>query len=283
MNTSIRSGSRRSCASGPTTSRCRSPSPATARTCRPTRAPRCGASRGPRFPSSRTTNSTAISAICSTRRGPRCTGAPKGMLEFFALLFLPGMKPFEPFDGDRESHVKLHVRRMFITDKAELLPSWLRFVQGVVDTEDLPLNVSREMLQTTPVLGRIRKALIGRVLTELKNRAKDAEDYAQVLGQFRRRAEGGRVGGRRAPRRDRAAAAVPFVLAGRLDLAAGLPDADAGGAGHDLVPGRRQSWMRCAPRRSSKVSAPRAPRCCCCPIRSTRSGPSGWIVSKEST
>ena len=57
---------------------------------------------------------------------------------------------------------------MFITDKAELLPSWLRFVQGVVDTEDLPLNVSREMLQTTPVLGRIRKALIGRVLSELK-------------------------------------------------------------------------------------------------------------------
>jgi molecular chaperone HtpG len=108
----------------------------------------------------------------------------EGMLEFFALLFLPGMKPFEPFDGDRESHVKLHVRRMFITDKAELLPSWLRFVQGVVDTEDLPLNVSREMLQTTPVLGRIRKSLIGRVLTELKNRAKDAEDYAKFWDNF---------------------------------------------------------------------------------------------------
>ena len=75
------------------------------------------------------------------------------MLEFFALLFIPGMKPFEPVEGDRDSHVRLHVRRMFITDKAELLPPWLRFVQGVVDTEDLPLNVSREMLQTTPVLG----------------------------------------------------------------------------------------------------------------------------------
>jgi molecular chaperone HtpG len=108
----------------------------------------------------------------------------EGMLEFFALLFIPGMKPFEPFEGDRESHVKLHVRRMFITDKAELLPPWLRFVQGVVDTEDLPLNVSREMLQTTPVLGRIRKALIGRVLSELKNRAKNAEDYGKLWENF---------------------------------------------------------------------------------------------------
>ncbi len=108
----------------------------------------------------------------------------EGMLDFFALLFVPGMKPFEPVEGDRDSHVRLHVRRMFITDKAELLPAWLRFVQGVVDTEDLPLNVSREMLQTTPVLGRIRKTLVGRVLTELKNRAKDADDYGNFWDNF---------------------------------------------------------------------------------------------------
>jgi molecular chaperone HtpG len=108
----------------------------------------------------------------------------EGMLEFFALLFIPGMKPFEPVDNDRESHVRLHVRRMFITDKAELLPSWLRFVQGVVDTEDLPLNVSREMLQTTPVLGRIRKALTSRVVSELKTRAKDAADYTKFWENF---------------------------------------------------------------------------------------------------
>ena len=108
----------------------------------------------------------------------------EGMLKFFALLFIPGMKPFEPIEGDRDSHVRLHVRRMFITDKAELLPSWLRFVQGVVDTEDLPLNVSREMLQTTPVLGRIRKSLIGRVLSELKNRTKEADDYGKFWDNF---------------------------------------------------------------------------------------------------
>ncbi|MFL5284623.1 MAG: molecular chaperone HtpG, partial [Rhodopila sp.] len=79
---------------------------------------------------------------------------------------------------------RLHVRRMFITDKAELLPPWLRFVSGVVDTEDLPLNVSREMLQSTPVLARIRKALVNRVLGELKNRASDAEDYAKFWQNF---------------------------------------------------------------------------------------------------
>jgi molecular chaperone HtpG len=112
----------------------------------------------------------------------------EGTLEYYALLYIPGAKPFEPVEGDRDSHVRLHVRRMFITDKAELLPHWLRFVQGVVDTEDLPLNVSREMLQATPVLARIRKALIGRVLGELKTRAKEApgetNDYAKFWDNF---------------------------------------------------------------------------------------------------
>ena len=108
----------------------------------------------------------------------------EGTLEYYALLFIPGAKPFDPIEGDRESHVRLHVRRMFITDKAELLPSWLRFVQGVVDTEDLPLNVSREMLQATPVLARIRKALVARVLGELKTRAKEADDYTKFWDNF---------------------------------------------------------------------------------------------------
>ena len=73
---------------------------------------------------------------------------------------------------------------MFITDDAKLLPDWLRFVQGVVDTEDLPLNVSREMLQATPVLARIRKAVTNRVLGELKTRAKDGESYAKFWENF---------------------------------------------------------------------------------------------------
>ncbi len=108
----------------------------------------------------------------------------EGSLEFYALLFFPGAKPFDPVEGDRTSHVRLHVKRMFITDDAKLLPDWLRFVQGVVDTEDLPLNVSREMLQATPVLARIRKAVTNRVLSELKTRAKDAESYAKFWENF---------------------------------------------------------------------------------------------------
>jgi molecular chaperone HtpG len=108
----------------------------------------------------------------------------EGQLEFYALLFIPGARPFEEIEGDRSSHVRLHVRRMFITDSAKLLPDWLRFVQGVVDTEDLPLNVSREMLQATPVLARIRRAVTNRVLTELKSRGKDAESYGKFWENF---------------------------------------------------------------------------------------------------
>jgi molecular chaperone HtpG len=108
----------------------------------------------------------------------------EGAMEFSALLFVPGSRPFEPLDNDRTSKLRLHVRRMFITDEAELLPSWLRFVQGVVDTEDLPLNVSREMLQSTPVLARIRRAVTNRVLTELKAKAKEPEDYNKFWENF---------------------------------------------------------------------------------------------------
>jgi molecular chaperone HtpG len=108
----------------------------------------------------------------------------EGTLDFSALLFVPEMKPFQAVEGERESKVRLHVRRMFITDGAGLLPPWLRFVHGVVDTEDLPLNVSREMLQATPVLARIRKAVTNRVLSDLKGRAKETEDYAKFWENF---------------------------------------------------------------------------------------------------
>ncbi len=104
----------------------------------------------------------------------------EGALEYSALLFIPDQPPFEPVEGERRAKIRLHVRRMFITDEADLLPPWLRFVQGVVDTEDLPLNVSREMLQTTPVMARMRKAILNRVLTELKTKAKEAPEEPSV-------------------------------------------------------------------------------------------------------
>lgn len=98
----------------------------------------------------------------------------EGTVEFASLLFLPGARPFDFMEqSSRESRIHLHVRRMFITDEANLVPNWLRFVQGVVDTDDLPLNVSREMLQSTPVLARIRKAVTKRVISEVKKRAQE--------------------------------------------------------------------------------------------------------------
>ncbi len=105
----------------------------------------------------------------------------EGALEYAALLFIPDSPPFEPVEGERRSKVRLHVRRMFITDEVDLLPPWLRFVQGVVDTEDLPLNVSREMLQTTPVMARMRKAILNRVLTELKTKAKEVPEETGAI------------------------------------------------------------------------------------------------------
>jgi len=108
----------------------------------------------------------------------------EGTLEFSALLFIPSSKPFMPVEEVRHSKVRLHVKRMFITDEAKLLPDWLSFVVGIVDTEDLPLNVSREILQSTPVLDKIRKALVNRVLSELKSRAKDVEEFKTFQENF---------------------------------------------------------------------------------------------------
>ena len=80
---------------------------------------------------------------------------------------MPSIAPYDLFDQNRKGHVKLYVRRIYITDDAALLPGYLRFVRGVVDLEDLPLNISREMLQNNPQVAQMRKALTGRVIGEL--------------------------------------------------------------------------------------------------------------------
>jgi molecular chaperone HtpG len=110
----------------------------------------------------------------------------EGAIEYTGLLFIPGSKPFDIFHPDRKQHVKLYVKRVFITDDCdELLPSYLRFVKGVVDSQDLPLNISREMLQHNPVLAKIKAGLVKRVLSELKKKAEDAPaDYATFWETF---------------------------------------------------------------------------------------------------
>ena len=83
----------------------------------------------------------------------------EGRNEYSVLLYVPGEKPFDLFDPERKGKQKLYVRRVFITDEAEMLPSYLRFVRGVIDSEDMPLNISREMLQDNPTVHTIRKAV----------------------------------------------------------------------------------------------------------------------------
>jgi molecular chaperone HtpG len=110
----------------------------------------------------------------------------EGVMEYTCLLFVPSQKPFDLFHPDRKPGVRLYVKRVFITeDCAELLPPYLRFLRGIVDTEDLPLNVSRELLQNNPRLAKIRSALCKKVLGELKQKAADApEEYARFWETF---------------------------------------------------------------------------------------------------
>ncbi len=109
----------------------------------------------------------------------------EGRQSYAVLLFAPSTKPFDLFEPARKGHVKLYVRRVFIADDAELLPPWLRFIRGVIDSEDLPLNLSREMLQNNPQLGQIRKAVTGRVLGELESLSeKEPEAFAKIWDAF---------------------------------------------------------------------------------------------------
>ncbi|AZO70489.1 molecular chaperone HtpG [Mesorhizobium sp. M1D.F.Ca.ET.043.01.1.1] len=109
----------------------------------------------------------------------------EGRQEYSVLAFVPGSRPFDLFDQDRKERMKLYVRRVFITDDADVLPRYLRFVRGLVDSADLPLNVSREMIQESPLLAAIRKGVTNRVLGDLAKLAdNDAEAYAKVWENF---------------------------------------------------------------------------------------------------
>jgi molecular chaperone HtpG len=109
----------------------------------------------------------------------------EGRYSYAVLLFAPSAKPFDLFEPSRKGKVKLYVRRVFITDDADLLPAYLRFIRGVVDSEDLPLNISREMLQNNPQLAQIRKAVTSRVITEFEQLGeKEPENFAKIWDAF---------------------------------------------------------------------------------------------------
>ena len=111
----------------------------------------------------------------------------EGTLEYTTLFFIPKKAPFDMYQADYKPGVKLYVRRVFITDDdKELLPTYLRFVRGVIDSEDLPLNVSREILQKNKILSSIKNASVKKVLGELKKLADKEEEYKEFIDQYNR-------------------------------------------------------------------------------------------------
>lgn len=110
----------------------------------------------------------------------------EGISEFKALLYLPAKKPFDLFMADRKKGLQLYVKRVFITDRCEeLLPDYLRFVKGVVDSSDLPLNVSREILQEDVQIKRIQKSLVSKILSTLTEvKEKNFDEYVNFWKEF---------------------------------------------------------------------------------------------------
>ena len=110
----------------------------------------------------------------------------EGKIEYTNLLFIPSAKPFDLFHPDRKRRVKLYVKRVFITeDNVDIVPQYLRFLRGIIDSEDLPLNISRETLQANPMLAKIKESLVKRVLQELKKKGEgDEASYAEFWKNF---------------------------------------------------------------------------------------------------
>ncbi len=111
----------------------------------------------------------------------------EGTLDYTTLFFIPKNAPFDLYRADYKPGVKLYVKRVFITDdEKELMPTYLRFIRGIIDSEDLPLNVSREILQQNKVLEKIKTNSVKKILSEFETLAKDAEKYNTFYAQFGR-------------------------------------------------------------------------------------------------
>ena len=110
----------------------------------------------------------------------------EGILSYTNLLYIPSTRPFDIFHAERKSNIKLYIKRVYITDDCEeLIPPYLRFIKGIVDSEDIALNVSREMLQHNAAILKIKKALVKRILSELqKSSQKDKDNYEKFWQEF---------------------------------------------------------------------------------------------------
>ena len=109
----------------------------------------------------------------------------EGVNEYTTLFYIPKTAPMDMYRADFQSGVKLYVKRVFITDdEKELLPTYLRFVRGIIDSEDLPLNVSREILQENRILANIKQGSVKKILSEIKKLSKDEEKYAEFIAQY---------------------------------------------------------------------------------------------------
>ena len=109
----------------------------------------------------------------------------EGVNEYTTLFYIPKIAPMDMYRADFQSGVKLYVKRVFITDdEKELLPTYLRFVRGIIDSEDLPLNVSREILQENRILANIKQGSVKKILSEIKKLSKDEEKYAEFVAQY---------------------------------------------------------------------------------------------------
>ena len=110
----------------------------------------------------------------------------EGTISYTNLICIPSTRPFDLFNPDRKSSLKLYINRVFITDKCDaLVPSYLRFIKGLVDTQDIDLNVSREMLQNNPAVSKISKSLVGKVLRELKKVSeKNVDGYKNFWKEY---------------------------------------------------------------------------------------------------
>ena len=198
----------------------------------------------------------------------------EGKREYTSLLYLPGRAPFDLWQRDAAHGLKLYVRRVFIMDDAEqFLPLYLRFVKGVVDSSDLPLNVSRELLQQEPEVEAMRSGLTRRVLDMLAKLAKDEpEKYQPFWQEFGARTEGRRGAGLRPT----APALLQLLRFASTHESGNEPAvslarvrrAHEAGPGADLLHDRRRASRRRAPALISSADAEGAWKCCCSPSAS---------------